>query len=80
MPGAERPGAGRRDHAPLAATRIVFMSGYSENALLRDGRLDSGVMLLAKPHPSKPTSPRSSATRWAAAERNRFGSAVHGQA
>ena len=30
-------------------TRIVFMSGYSENALLRDGRLDSGVMLLAKP-------------------------------
>jgi CheY-like chemotaxis protein len=31
-------------------TRIVFMSGYSENALLNDGRLGSGVMLLAKPH------------------------------
>ncbi|CAN5540160.1 hypothetical protein BH10PSE6_BH10PSE6_13170 [soil metagenome] len=31
-------------------TRIVFMSGYSENALLNDGRLDRGVMLLAKPH------------------------------
>ena len=31
-------------------TRVVFMSGYSENVLLRDGRLDSGVMLLAKPH------------------------------
>jgi CheY-like chemotaxis protein len=31
-------------------TRIVFMSGYSENALLNDGRLDSGVMLLAKPY------------------------------
>jgi len=31
-------------------TRVVFMSGYSENALLSDGRLDSGVMLLAKPH------------------------------
>jgi CheY-like chemotaxis protein len=31
-------------------TRVVFMSGYSENALLHDGRLDSGVMLLAKPH------------------------------
>jgi len=31
-------------------TRVVFMSGYSENVLLNDGRLDSGVMLLAKPH------------------------------
>jgi NO-binding membrane sensor protein with MHYT domain/nitrogen-specific signal transduction histidine kinase/CheY-like chemotaxis protein len=31
-------------------TRIVFMSGYSENMLMRDGRLDSGVMLLAKPY------------------------------
>ena len=31
-------------------TRVVFMSGYSENALMNDGRLDSGVMLLAKPH------------------------------
>jgi CheY-like chemotaxis protein len=31
-------------------TRVVFMSGYSENALLNDGRLDSGVLLLAKPH------------------------------
>jgi NO-binding membrane sensor protein with MHYT domain/CheY-like chemotaxis protein len=31
-------------------TRVVFMSGYSENALKGDGRLDRGVMLLAKPH------------------------------
>jgi CheY-like chemotaxis protein len=31
-------------------TRIVFMSGYSENALLRDGRMESGMMMLAKPH------------------------------
>jgi NO-binding membrane sensor protein with MHYT domain/CheY-like chemotaxis protein len=31
-------------------TRVVFMSGYSENALMSDGRLNSGVMLLAKPH------------------------------
>jgi len=31
-------------------TRIVFMSGYSENALQHDGRLDNGVKLLAKPH------------------------------
>ncbi len=32
------------------ATRIAFMSGYSESALLNDGRLDPGVVLLAKPH------------------------------
>jgi NO-binding membrane sensor protein with MHYT domain/nitrogen-specific signal transduction histidine kinase/ActR/RegA family two-component response regulator len=32
------------------STRIVFMSGYSENALQHDGRLDNGVRLLAKPH------------------------------
>jgi len=31
-------------------TRVVFMSGYSENALLNDERLGRGVMLLAKPH------------------------------
>jgi NO-binding membrane sensor protein with MHYT domain/CheY-like chemotaxis protein len=31
-------------------TRIVFMSGYPENALLHDGPLDGGVMLMAKPH------------------------------
>jgi len=32
------------------ATRVAFMSGYSESALLNDGRLDPGVVLLAKPH------------------------------
>jgi nitrogen-specific signal transduction histidine kinase len=31
-------------------TRIVFMSGYSENALVHDGQLGRGVMLLPKPH------------------------------
>jgi len=31
-------------------TRVVFMSGYSENALVHDGRLEGDVMLLAKPH------------------------------
>ncbi|HZQ01469.1 MAG TPA: MHYT domain-containing protein [Reyranella sp.] len=31
-------------------TRVVFMSGYSENALLNDGRLSEGMMLLSKPH------------------------------
>ena len=31
------------------ATRIVFMSGYSDNALTEDGRLSAGVLLLSKP-------------------------------
>ncbi len=31
-------------------TRVVFMSGYSENALVHDGKLSEGMMLLPKPH------------------------------
>ena len=30
-------------------TKIVFMSGYTENALTRNGRLDAGTLLLGKP-------------------------------
>src|SRR5476649_2158860 len=31
------------------ATKIVFMSGYAENAIVHNGRLDDGVILLDKP-------------------------------
>jgi len=31
------------------ATKIVFMSGYTENTIIRDGRLDPDVLLLNKP-------------------------------
>ncbi|CAN5918365.1 hypothetical protein BH11PSE3_BH11PSE3_24050 [soil metagenome] len=31
------------------ATRIVFMSGYTETAIVHNGRLDAGVLLLSKP-------------------------------
>ena len=31
------------------STKILFMSGYTENAIVHDGKLDDGVMLLAKP-------------------------------
>ncbi|MCX7360388.1 MAG: PAS domain S-box protein [Alphaproteobacteria bacterium] len=31
------------------ATRIVFMSGYTDTAMIHDGRLDAGVLLLGKP-------------------------------
>lgn len=59
-------------------TRIVFMSGYSENALLRDGRLESGVMLLAKPHVKADLAKFIRDALGAGG--GRFGSAVHGQA
>ena len=29
---------------------MLFTSGYSENAIAHDGRLDPGVLLLAKPY------------------------------
>ena len=35
------------------ATRIVFMSGYTENIFVRDGRVGSGIRLLAKPFRKK---------------------------
>ena len=31
------------------ATKVVFMSGYSDTALIHDGRMDAGVRLLSKP-------------------------------
>ena len=30
-------------------TKVVFMSGYSEDAIIHHGRLDAGVLLLSKP-------------------------------
>ena len=46
---------GGRELADLARARrpglrVLFTSGYAENAIVHDGRLDAGVKLLAKPY------------------------------
>jgi PAS domain S-box-containing protein len=51
MPGAMN---GRQLATALQKTRpglkVLFTSGYTENAIIHHGRLDSGVLLLAKPY------------------------------
>ncbi len=37
--------------ARVPSCRILFMSGYTEDALMHHGRLDEGVVLLSKPFP-----------------------------
>ena len=32
------------------ALKVLFTSGYTENAIMHHGRLDAGVLLLAKPY------------------------------
>jgi CheY-like chemotaxis protein len=36
-------------HRASPATKVLFMSGYTENAVVHDGRLDEGTLLLSKP-------------------------------
>ncbi|MCF7643589.1 hypothetical protein IMW66_15915, partial [Acinetobacter johnsonii] len=36
--------------ARLPQLVVLFTSGYTENAIVHDGRLDAGVELLSKPY------------------------------
>jgi CheY-like chemotaxis protein len=47
MNGRELADAARRIRPDL---RVLFTSGYSESAIVHQGRLDPGVQLLSKPY------------------------------
>jgi CheY-like chemotaxis protein len=49
------PGMSGRELVDLAraqrpALRVLYTSGYAQDAIVHDGRLDPGVQLLAKPY------------------------------
>jgi CheY-like chemotaxis protein len=46
MSGSELAELARRDRPEI---KVLFMSGYTRDAIMRDGRLETGVELLSKP-------------------------------
>jgi PAS domain S-box-containing protein len=51
MPGALRsPEMARRAVGMLPGLKVLFTSGYTQNAIVHGGRLDPGVELLSKPY------------------------------
>ncbi|WP_233856935.1 hybrid sensor histidine kinase/response regulator [Paraburkholderia sp. HD33-4] len=51
MPGAVRtPELARRAVQILPALKVLYTSGYTQNAIVHGGRLDPGVQLLSKPY------------------------------
>ena len=53
MPGLNGKELAEAVLARWPATRVVFMSGYSQDAIIHDGRLDTGTLLLSKPFRKK---------------------------
>jgi signal transduction histidine kinase/CheY-like chemotaxis protein len=49
MPGAGGPDLFKRLHASRPALKVVYMSGYADEAVVRRGVLDAGVAFIQKP-------------------------------
>jgi CheY-like chemotaxis protein len=49
MPGIKGRELGRRAQRIRPRIKILYMTGYSRNAVVHQGRLDEGVQLLEKP-------------------------------
>ena len=49
MPGMNGRELGRRAQEVRPGLRVLYMSGYSRNAVVHQGRLDDGIELLQKP-------------------------------
>ncbi len=49
MPGLNGRELGKRAQALRPGLRVLYMTGYSRNAVVHQGRLDEGVDLLQKP-------------------------------
>jgi hypothetical protein len=47
---AAQPRAGAPGQGPVPGHRVLFTSGYTQNAIVHGGRLDPGVELLSKPY------------------------------
>ncbi|WP_198677346.1 response regulator [Pseudidiomarina donghaiensis] len=50
MPGMNGPQLAVEAHKLYPDMKLLFTSGYTENAIVHHGRLDPGVKLLSKPY------------------------------
>jgi CheY-like chemotaxis protein len=48
--GLNGPGLARAAREILPSLRVLYTSGYTENAIVHQGRLDAGIQLLSKPY------------------------------
>ncbi|MCK6440896.1 MAG: response regulator, partial [Planctomycetes bacterium] len=51
MPKMSGPDLAQKFHETRPATKFVFMSGYTEHAIIRHGMIDGGIAFLNKPCP-----------------------------